>query len=759
MEGFKATINFSLYFKMLFCFLLVYSYITTRAQQCKVLCNPDFEDIKFTPPGSLAFVENGEMPCWRTTASDSTIEVWGDGFFGVRSYSGDQFIELNAYMVATLYQNFTVIPGTNITIGFAHRGRAGIDTISVSIGPNGGPYITLGYFGDDRTDWNYYTLNYIVPSNLGNYYSLRFNSIYAAGGNQTIGNFLDAISVYIPGPEIIITSNGVLCFNSADGSASAQIVGGTPPYSYVWSPSGGNAASATGLTAGTYSVTVTDSNSSCEVVDSVTITQPPANIKAIASENVSCFNGTNGYASVFTTGAKTSYSFVWSPSGGANDTANNLSAGTYTVVVTDSNNCSQDTALIIAQPDSLILNIFQGDTICQGQSTVLNAAAAGGTAPYTYHWTPGAMTGSPNISPSVTTIYIVTVNDLNNCPASPDSVTIYVNPSPSVSIVNINNVSCFNGADGNASILVEGGTSPYSYIWAPYGGNTSSARELAAGIYSIVVIDSNNCATDTFVIITQPEPLAINTELFSICGPQKAQIAVTGGNIFNWYNISGSPIVVGPEFSCNPCSNPVAQPYVTTSYIVISDSGSNCVKRDTLVVEVKNIKADFRYEKAECSNKVQFENLSSDSALYYWKFGDGIENSKKNPSHTYLSDGEYSVVMIINYDSVCIDTAVAVIVIENIFESITFSIPNVFTPNNDGKNDFLEIMNNNPCIDIKRLTIFNRWGVKIYEKEDDGVSQLKWDGTEDGRVVTDGIYFYLFQGNGFKESGSITLLR
>jgi hypothetical protein len=134
------------------------------------------------------------MGGWQTTSPDGLMELWNSGFAGVFSFSGVQHMEINGYFDSTLFQNIIVSPGTNLAISFAHRGRGGIDTLSVSAGPVGGPYTILGNFGTGNTAWGYYTVNYIVP-NLGNNYSIRFNPIYDAAGIQGYGNFIDSVTV------------------------------------------------------------------------------------------------------------------------------------------------------------------------------------------------------------------------------------------------------------------------------------------------------------------------------------------------------------------------------------------------------------------------------------------------------------------------------------------------------------------------------------------------------------------------------------
>jgi hypothetical protein len=106
------------YIQALMLLVAIYSQPVLTAQ-CSLLCNTDFENQQVT--NSVAILDASHVPCWNTTAPDNNIEVWHTGFNGVPSYSGLQFIELNAYYVSTLYQNFTATPGTAISVSFAHR--------------------------------------------------------------------------------------------------------------------------------------------------------------------------------------------------------------------------------------------------------------------------------------------------------------------------------------------------------------------------------------------------------------------------------------------------------------------------------------------------------------------------------------------------------------------------------------------------------------------------------------------------------------
>ena len=125
---------------------------------------------------------------------------------------------------------------------------------------------------------------------------------------------------------------------------------------------------------------------------------------------------------------------------------------------------------------------------------------------------------------------------------------------------------------------------------------------------------------------------------------------------------------------------------------------------------------------------------------------------------TYLTPGltASAVYYTLCYDALCRSERVPVNVIVKDFQYTLF-IPNVFTPNGDGKNNYFEIAETYDWgVYYNKLSIFNRWGEKIYETEG---SQLKWDGTSNGGKLTDGVHFYLFEGVGFTKSGSVTLVR
>ena len=305
----------------------------------------------------------------------------------------------------------------------------------------------------------------------------------------------------------------VTCNGGSNGTATVNVTGGTGTYTYSWSPSGGTAATASGLPAGTYTVTVKDANL-CQTTASVTITEPPVLTATVAKTDVLCNQANNGTATVTPSGGTGTYTYSWSPSGGTAATATGLSPNTYSVTVTDANGCSVTETVQITEPSALSLTDSHTNVSCNGGNNgTASVVATGGTGAYTYSWSPSG--GSAATATGLTAgVYTVTVTDENSCSATkaititePDALTLTATPLA---------VSCHNGNNGSATVSVTGGTGAYSYSWAPSGGNAATATGLAAGTYTVTVTDDNSCtATATVEVIQPANPVNLNTAVVS----------------------------------------------------------------------------------------------------------------------------------------------------------------------------------------------------------------------------------------------------
>ncbi|MBL4578804.1 MAG: SprB repeat-containing protein, partial [Flavobacteriales bacterium] len=330
------------------------------------------------------------------------------------------------------------------------------------------------------------------------------------------------------------------CTGACDGVASVAASGGTPGYTYVWSttPFQSN-DTATGLCPGAYPVTVADTNG-CTVADTVIINEPAILTASILPPviHVSCKGGNDGAATVLALGGSPPYSYLWNdPSAQTTATASGLVAGTYTVVVTDSNSCnsSGNVTVTINEPAQfLAISIIDSlDVSCNGGSDgEAIALASGGTPFYTYLW--GVV--PPQFTATATGLlagtYAVTVLDGNGCDTTA-TVTINEPTVLAITFTDSVNVSCKGGNDGSATVGVSGGMTPYSYLWNTNPAQTDTAAiGLVGGTYTVTVTDSNNCAVSVSISITDPDSLSLSiTETAANCGNPDgaASVAVTGG--------------------------------------------------------------------------------------------------------------------------------------------------------------------------------------------------------------------------------------
>ncbi|MBK6833554.1 MAG: choice-of-anchor L domain-containing protein [Bacteroidetes bacterium] len=329
-------------------------------------------------------------------------------------------------------------------------------------------------------------------------------------------NCSDSKTIIITQPAAALSATissltNVSCKGNSSGSASVTASGGTSPYTYLWSTNPAQtSSSATGLAAGNYTVTITDSKN-CITSLPVNISEPATNVSAMITNqvNVSCFGGNNGSINILASGGVPGYTYSWSTSPiQTSAQAQNLSIGTYTVVIRDANNCSFNLQSTITQPTAALSSSISSQTnvLCRGNnsgSATINPL--GGTAPYTYTWsTSPAQTGATGINLSAGN-YTVVVKDSKNCTVN-QLVTI-TQPASSVSsnISSQNNVLCFGLSTGSATVNASGGVSPYTYNWNSSPVQTSAtANALAAGNYTVTVKDANNCTSLSSVTISQP---------------------------------------------------------------------------------------------------------------------------------------------------------------------------------------------------------------------------------------------------------------
>jgi hypothetical protein len=342
----------------------------------------------------------------------------------------------------------------------------------------------------------------------GTQYTVRAYAINSAGtaygSNVT---FTTAAALATTGSQ-----TNIACFGGNTGSATVNVTGGVAPYTYSWTGSTSTSATATGLTAGAYTVTVTDATSAT-ITRSFTITQPTSALNGTTVvTNVSCFGGSNGAINLTPTGGTAPYTFLWN-GGATTEDRTGLTAGTtYSVTITDANSCTRTiSGIIVTQPSAPVSGTTVVTNInCFGGNTgAINLTPSGGTGPYTFLWNNGTTTTEDRTGLTTGT-YSVTITDVNGCTGTVNNINVTQPGSALVANpVSQTNIACFGGNTGSATVSATGGTGPYTYAWTGSSSTTATASNLTAGSYTATVTDVNGCtATRTFTIAQPAAALA-----------------------------------------------------------------------------------------------------------------------------------------------------------------------------------------------------------------------------------------------------------
>ncbi|MES2620716.1 MAG: gliding motility-associated C-terminal domain-containing protein, partial [Bacteroidota bacterium] len=527
-------------------------------------------------------------------------------------------------------------------------------------------------------------------------------------------------------------TTNVLCNGLATGSITVTVTGGTGSYTYSWSPALVNSATVSSLSAGNYSVTVRDANG-CSITSSHIITQPSAITFGTPSvTNASCYGYNDGSAQVFPSGGAGSYSYTWNGAAGSNPQSG-LTAGNYTVVVADGNSCSVSTTVTITEPGQFSVALTPYDATCFGASNgYIDAVPSGGTAPFTFVWSNAST--DQNAFQISTGTYTLTVTDNNGCSVSgsanvgePDELIFSVVPTQ---------VKCPGDKNGTIAVNASGGTGPYNYSATQDGVNVVYATDgvivgLASGYYAVLLADNNGCTLvdTTFVPSPVADTFDYTVDSTSCFGSQHSDGAV--------YVIGLIPQNTPYQFGADggPLSQSGSLYNLTAgSHVVNAVNNWGCVSNFMVYVpepvegKVTVYPLDSTVQLGE---SVQLYSSfapypASVVSSYIWSPATGLSCVDcSNPLVTaYNRRNEY--VLTVNYNGTCVSTATLTVSVQDTLEVF---VPNSFSPNGDGNNDeWLVYGEGIKSVDLK---IFNRWGEKVFETD----NQFEgWDGTSKGEL-------------------------
>lgn len=585
-------------------------------------------------------------------------------------------------------------------------------------------------------------------SNSGTY------TVTAGTGSCTASQTL-AVNVYAPVSLTATATSTAVCQGS-----TLQLIGNGGS-SYQWSGPGSFSSNSQspqipnvpGTASGIYTLSVTDVNNCAgtRTLNIVVNANPTAT--ASANPNVICVGGTINLNS----GGGNSYS--WSgPNGYSNGTQNpsipnagSANVGDYTVTVTDANSCSSTaiaSVTIVTLPSFTLSS--NGSNVCYGETIRFNA----GSGPFTYSWAgPNSYTVAsstnptiPNATTSNSGTYTVTAS-AGGC-ASSQTIAVNVYPQIMVNASAASHVLCA----GSVANLSGSGSGSYSWTGPNNFASTNqnpqfpSIQASEAGIYTLTVTDNaTNCtASDTVQLTVNAAPVLMSIAGDSTCYGQQLNLYANFGTgvSVNWYSDAGLTTLVQANSNTYQTTPTANGTYTFYAQGVIGSCKSNVVAVTGSFYAIHAIaSADVYSGSAPLSVNFTGSNSTGTNAssTFSWNFGDNTGSSVVNPNHIFTSEATYSVILTVSDpQSGCMDTATVVIKVE---DDLTVIVPNVFTPNNDGTNDFFHVT-------IKGAKsaegyIYNRWGQLLYSWD---VLNASWDGVAaNGEKCPDATYYYLIK--------------
>ncbi|MBA7524982.1 hypothetical protein ES705_17127 [subsurface metagenome] len=286
----------------------------------------------------------------------------------------------------------------------------------------------------------------------------------------------------------------VSCNGGSDGRIDITVSGGTTNYTYSWS-NGATTEDVGNLSSGTYTVTVTDANG-CTLDSTITISEPPVLVINHVDTDATCNSGNDGAIDITVTGGTGVYTYVWS-NGPTSEDVNNLTAGNYTVTVTDANSCTLDSTFTINEPAAWIVSVSVTDVACYGESNgQATVTVTGGVQPYNYLWFDG-QTGQTAGSLSAGD-YAVTIIDVLDC-ARIENVTIF-EPLEITTDFDVTDASCPEDFDGAIILTISSGIFPYTVLWSD-GSTIENLTNIAVGTYIVMITDATSCTkTDSVTV-------------------------------------------------------------------------------------------------------------------------------------------------------------------------------------------------------------------------------------------------------------------
>lgn len=663
---------------------------------------------------------------WYTSAFGSTVVTTGN------SYTTPVLNTTTTYYIGICPGSFrrpvTVFVGSNPTI-------TGTPTIVGATCASSGSLTGLSISGGTQP------YSYAWSNNGGNSLNLVAPAgTYILSVQDALGCSSTSIPYTIPGitgPSLNVSLaviNPEIC-NGTMGSISGLVSTGNN-LSYAWTNTSNNTINPNGLSAGSYVLTITDGNgctASSPVFVVPYIAGPSIDSSALLIQAENCGQGNGQISGII--GLGTGLQYQWNPGNNTNSNLLNINAGTYTLVVTDTNACTASAGpfLINNIPGPSINTnnlILQNENCGQNDGGITGLIVSGGTTPYAYLWSNNSSTLS--LSNLAAGNYSLTVTDAAGCFENIGPLIISSTGGPAIDTSNmiVTPVDC-NGAWGS----ITGISAPNPALTISWNNQTTTFdnSSLSAGAYTLTVTDGNNCVSTITVIVPQNSPISINESQALVIQPTClvlgaiTGITVSGGTnnyAYQWSPTNGTAL--------NNINIPAGN-----YQLIIVDLGNGCTDTSTFYVlnppSYPTASIGFSPVDPDVGENITFTNTSINYISESWSIG-GI-NYGNSPIDSSFSAGVYPISLIVTNSQGCTDT---VSILVTVYDELTF--PNVITPNGDLANENLIIEALKPNSSV---TILNRWGIEVFYSSN---YQNDWNGSDqNGEALTGGVYTVIFK--------------
>ncbi len=574
------------------------------------------------------------------------------------------------------------------------------------------------------------------------------------------------------------------CPNSADGSIEIEVEGGTPNYTYQWASQNSNGSKddednkyiITGLTVGVYSITITDKNNCPSLIIPLVNIAVPATIALTKTVDkaVSCAVGTcDGEATITITSGNSAtglYNVSWAnnPAGLA-ATLNEplkipgLCAGWNKITISDFGPCTHIDSIFIDAPpavgfDSTTLKVTPV-TCFDGSDGSIMLNAKGGEGPYTYSWVQG-LASSGTVTNLKADDYILTIKDNKNCEFR-TTITV-AEPEELIAIVDTaktDSVSCTGAGDGKITLKVSGGNPQYAFAWDNNISFSSVADKLFAGSYGATVTDSKGCSVTIIPHVVGEQPpitFTLDTIAIPICNGYLTDVRIKSASGGHGSTLANYRFTIDDGAPVNAKDGVI--PIGGGEHTVRVFDPNGCFNSLTIKIDeppILNVYLgqDLELELGEIGElNATIQPAGIPIVKYNWSwspnatpltFSDSCKNTCAQIIKPFV-DGSY-ILQVESIDG-CLGADTVNITIDknrNVF------IPNIFSPNVDGTNDFFEVFADPQGVEqINYLRVYDRWGNLVFDTPapftpaNSRVVDNRWNGYFKDIEANVGVYIY-----------------